>query len=112
MSYHQYPFRLLFRGGYSKPGRYRRVMKLVRDVVAYPCDLVVMPGYHRVEYWAMLLACMFVGRRRAVFCDSTEFDRPAIPLEGHRKAALLQALRRLLLLWAQKQGLPPEIRSR
>jgi len=76
MSYHQYPFRLLFRGGYSKPGRYRRVMKLVRDVVAYPCDLVVMPGYHRVEYWAMLLTCMFVGRRRAVFCDSTEFDRP------------------------------------
>ena len=76
MSYHQYPFRLLFRGGYSKPGWYRRVMKLVRDVVAYPCDLVVMPGYHRVEYWAMLLACMMVGRRRAVFCDSTEFDRP------------------------------------
>jgi len=37
---------------------------------------VVMPGYHRVEYWAMLLACMIVGRRRAVFCDSTEFDRP------------------------------------
>ena len=75
MSYHQYPFRLLFRGGYSKPGRFRRVMKLVRDVVAYPCDLVVMPGYHRVEYWAMLLACIVVGRRRAVFCDSTEFDR-------------------------------------
>ena len=75
MSYHQYPFRLLFRGGYSKPGRFRRVTKLVRDVVAHPCDLVVMPGYHRVEYWAMLLACMFVGRRRAVFCDSTEFDR-------------------------------------
>ncbi len=76
MSYHQYPFRLLFRGGYYKPGRYRRVMKLVRDVIAHPCDLVVMPGYHRVEYWAMLLACMMVGRRRAVFCDSTEFDRP------------------------------------
>jgi len=76
MSYHQYPFRLLFQGDYSHPGRYRRIAKLVRDVVNYPCDLVVMPGYHRVEYWAMLIACMFVGRRRAVFCDSTEFDRP------------------------------------
>jgi glycosyltransferase involved in cell wall biosynthesis len=76
MSYHQYPFRLLFRGGYSHPGRFQRIAKLVRDVVSYPCDLVVMPGYHRVEYWAMLLACMIVGRRRAVFCDSTEFDRP------------------------------------
>lgn len=76
MSYHQYPFRLLFQGDYSHPGRYRRIAKLVRDVVNNPCDLVVMPGYHRVEYWAMLIACMFVGRRRAVFCDSTEFDRP------------------------------------
>lgn len=76
MSYHQYPFRLLFRGAYSHPARYRRIAKLVRDVVAYPCDLVVMPGYHRIEYWAMLMACIFVGRRRAVFCDSTEFDRP------------------------------------
>jgi len=76
MSYHQYPFRLLFRGAYSRPARYRRIAKLVRDVVNYPCDLVVIPGYHRIEYWAMLMACMFVGRRRAVFCDSTEFDRP------------------------------------
>jgi len=76
MSYHRYPFRLLFRGGYSNPGRYQRIAKLVRDVVNYPCDLVVIPGYHRVEYWAMLLACMILGRRRAVFCDSTEFDRP------------------------------------
>lgn len=76
MSYHRYPFRLLFQGDYSHPGRYRRIAKLVRDVVNNPCDLVVMPGYHRVEYWAMLIACMFVGRRRAVFCDSTEFDRP------------------------------------
>jgi len=76
MSYHQYPFRLLFHGDYSHPGRYRRITKLVQDVVNYPCDLVVMPGYHRIEYWAMLITCMFVGRRRAVFCDSTEFDRP------------------------------------
>jgi glycosyltransferase involved in cell wall biosynthesis len=76
LSYHQYPFRLLFRGAFSTPSRYRRAAMLVNDLLKNPADLVVMPGYHRVEYWAMLIVCMLLRRRRAVFCDSTEFDRP------------------------------------
>src|SRR5882672_5596007 len=76
LSYHNYPFRLLFRGVYTHPSRWRRVVTLVQDVFKYPSDLVVMPGYHRVEYWAMLFICILLRRKRAVFCDSTEFDRP------------------------------------
>ncbi len=76
LSYHQYPFRLLFRGAYSNPSRWRRVVTLVQDVFRNPSDLVVMPGYHRVEYWAMLLTCVVLRRKRAVFCDSNEFDQP------------------------------------
>ena len=76
LSYHQYPFRLLFRGAYGHPSRWRRVATLVQDVLKNSSDLVVMPGYHRVEYWAMLLVCILLRRKRAVFCDSTEFDRP------------------------------------
>jgi glycosyltransferase involved in cell wall biosynthesis len=76
LSYHQYPFRLLFRGAYGHPSRWRRVITLVRDVLRNSADLVVMPGYHRVEYWAMLFVCILLRRKRAVFCDSTEFDRP------------------------------------
>jgi glycosyltransferase involved in cell wall biosynthesis len=76
LSYHQYPFRLLFRGAYGQPSRWRRVITLVQDLFSNSTDLVVMPGYHRVEYWAMLCACIVLRRKRAVFCDSTEFDRP------------------------------------
>ena len=76
LSYHQYPFRLLFRGAYGQPSRWRRVATLVQDVLGNSTDLVVMPGYHRIEYWAMLFACILLRRKRAVFCDSTEFDRP------------------------------------
>ena len=36
---------------------------------------MILPGYHRSEYWAMLLLCMVLRRKRAVFCDSTAFDR-------------------------------------
>jgi glycosyltransferase involved in cell wall biosynthesis len=76
LSYHQYPFRLLFRGAYGQPSRWRRAITLVQDVFKNSSDLVVMPGYHRVEYWAMLFVCILLRRKRAVFCDSTEFDRP------------------------------------
>jgi glycosyltransferase involved in cell wall biosynthesis len=76
LSYHTYPFRLLFRGAYGHSSRWRRVVTLVQDVFKHPSDLVVMPGYHRVEYWAMLFSCIMLRRKRAVFCDSTEFDRP------------------------------------
>ena len=44
LSYHNYPFRLLFRGAYSHPSLWRRVITLVQDVFKYPSDLVVMPG--------------------------------------------------------------------
>jgi glycosyltransferase involved in cell wall biosynthesis len=76
MSYHQYPFRLLFRGSYGNAPLMRRIGALARDLYKYPVDLVIMPGYHRAEYWAMLGVCILLRRKRAVFCDSTSVDRP------------------------------------
>jgi glycosyltransferase involved in cell wall biosynthesis len=43
-------------------------------VFTNPCELVVLPGYHRIEYWAMLMVCIVLRRKRAVFCDSTAYD--------------------------------------
>jgi glycosyltransferase involved in cell wall biosynthesis len=76
LSYHQYPFRLLFRGSYTSAPLVRRIGALARDLYKNPVDLVIMPGYHRAEYWAMLVVCILLRRKRAVFCDSTTIDRP------------------------------------
>ncbi|HEY2782771.1 MAG TPA: glycosyltransferase family 4 protein [Steroidobacteraceae bacterium] len=78
MSYHQYPFRLLFRGAYGSAPLVRRIGALARDLYKNPVDLVIMPGYHRAEYWAMLLVCIALRRKRAVFCDSTTIDQPKV----------------------------------
>jgi glycosyltransferase involved in cell wall biosynthesis len=75
LSYHQYPFRLLFRGSYESVGLLRLSLALAKDLIRNPCDLVVLPGYDHGEYWAMLIVCIFLRRRRAVFCDSTIYDR-------------------------------------
>jgi glycosyltransferase involved in cell wall biosynthesis len=75
LSYHEYPFRLLFGGPYDYVPWYRLVAATTADLLRNASDLVVLPGYHRIEYWTMLLLCMLLGRRRAVFCDSTDSDR-------------------------------------
>jgi hypothetical protein len=85
LSYHEYPFRVLIQGSYEDASTFRRVASLMRDVLGQSCDLVVLPGYDRIENWAMLLVCMFLRRKRAVFCDSTSYDNPAVPWKSWAK---------------------------
>jgi glycosyltransferase involved in cell wall biosynthesis len=91
LSYHQYPFRLLFRGSISNAPLFRRIGALARDLYKNPVDLVIMPGYHRAEYWAMLVVCILLRRKRAVFCDSTLVDR--------QRAAWREWAKRWFFVW-------------
>jgi glycosyltransferase involved in cell wall biosynthesis len=75
LTYHQYPYRLLFPGRYSDVPLYRLVTALMADLFRNPNELVVLPGYHRIEYWTMLMVCILLRRKRAVFCDSTAYDQ-------------------------------------
>ena len=75
-SYHRYPMRKLFDGCYEDVPAWRMMYRLTTEVLRTKADLVVLPGYHRPEYWAMLFACILTGKRRAVFCDSTGRDSP------------------------------------
>jgi glycosyltransferase involved in cell wall biosynthesis len=75
-SFHRYPMRKLFDGCYEDVPAWRMIARLTAEVLRTKSELVVLPGYHRPEYWAMLAACIVMRKRRAVFCDSTAFDRP------------------------------------
>ena len=74
-SYHQYPYKLLIPGVYELTPTRKLVFALVGDLLKHRSDLVVLPGYHRLEHWAMLFTCMLLRRKRAVWVDSTTFDR-------------------------------------
>ena len=74
-SYHQYPFELLFATSYNDVPRHKLVFALAADLLRNRSELVVIPGYHKVEYWVMLVLCILLRRKRAVFCDSTAYDR-------------------------------------
>ena len=73
-SYHQYPFKLLFTRYSDEIPLYRLVTALTVDLLRNRSELAVLPGYHRVEYWAMLATCILLRRKRAVFCDSTAYE--------------------------------------
>src|ERR1017187_9930945 len=81
LSYHNYPFRLLTRGVYVKVRLIKRIWLLGKDLLLYRSDLVVLPGYSLVEFWLMLILCMLLRRKRAVFCDSTALDVQKIPVK-------------------------------
>jgi glycosyltransferase involved in cell wall biosynthesis len=85
LSYHQYPYRVLLRGAYGGNSTLRRALVMSLDLIRHPTDLVVLSGYDRIENWAMLLVCMLLGRKRAVACDSTIFDRPRIAWKSWAK---------------------------
>jgi glycosyltransferase involved in cell wall biosynthesis len=86
LSYHAYPHRLLFKKSDAHIPAYKLAFALVGDILRNKGELVVIPGYHRLEYWAMLWACIALRRKRAVFCDSTANDNPKIRLKEFAKA--------------------------
>ena len=74
-SYHRYPYQLLFSGYDEDIPAYKLAFALIANLLKNPSELVVLPGYHRAEYWAMLVTCILLRRKRAVCVDSTAFDR-------------------------------------
>jgi len=84
-SYHRYPFDLLFEGAYGAIPTWQRVKALAKKAQEDKADLVILPGYERIEYWVMLAILTMRGVPRAVFCDSTANDRPRATIKSVAK---------------------------
>ncbi|WP_233263073.1 glycosyltransferase family 4 protein [Cognatiluteimonas profundi] len=89
LSYHKYPYEVLFAGAYSTIPLPLRVTTLFKRVWNSKADLVVLPCYDRIEYWGMLAAAILRGKKRAVFSDSTIHDRPQVAWKGWLKRLFL-----------------------
>jgi glycosyltransferase involved in cell wall biosynthesis len=89
LSYHQYPYHVLFTGSYDGQSALRKGWSTARDIARNPADVTILPCYDKPEYWVMLFTCMLLGRKRAVFSDSTLNDRP--------RAGLKEAAKRFFL---------------
>ncbi len=75
-SYHRYPYKLLFNSTYDSIPKFKLCRILFKHAAYSDANLVLLPGYHMLEYWFMLLACILTRKKRAVFVDSTSYDQP------------------------------------
>jgi glycosyltransferase involved in cell wall biosynthesis len=74
-SFHEYPYKLLFKGGLYSIPKYKLIKKLVLNIIKSKSELIILPGYHSIEYWFMLLFGLLLRKKIGVFCDSTKNDR-------------------------------------
>jgi glycosyltransferase involved in cell wall biosynthesis len=115
LSYHSYPHRMLFKGNSDHIPAYKLALALMRDVFRNKSELVVIPGYHRLEYWAMLWTCIILRRKRAVFCDSTARDNTKIRSKEMAKSFFFQQCQGFFCYGArskeyiQSYGIDPEL---
>lgn len=68
-----WPGQVVFPTGSADAGAWRRRLQLVRAITLSPGALVVLAGQSRLDNWAMLLASMVLGRRRAAFFHGAAF---------------------------------------
>jgi glycosyltransferase involved in cell wall biosynthesis len=86
LSYHQYPFDLLFESNYEDVPWYRRWFVYFANAWKTEADFVIIPGYYRFEHWVHLLALIIQKRPHGVFCDSTAYDQPRTAIKSLAKA--------------------------
>ena len=86
LSYHQYEFKLLFKGPYEDIASTNLCRVLAIDAIKTDCHLIVLCGYHRIEYWLQLFLLRLKNKKIGVFCDSTLFDRRQSILKSAFKA--------------------------
>lgn len=71
LSYHDYPFELLFRGAIERVPRWRSVPLFFWRALTTRAAFVVIAGYAAPQDWAQLAGLIVRRVPRGVFCDST-----------------------------------------
>jgi glycosyltransferase involved in cell wall biosynthesis len=83
--YHQYPYRLISKGAYEDIPLLRLTADLFWSVLRSRADIIVLAGYHKIEYWAQLVAARLGNKKVMVFCEATYLDRPRQSLKDRLK---------------------------
>ncbi|MFK4385532.1 glycosyltransferase family 4 protein [Bradyrhizobium sp. USDA 223] len=91
-SWHQYPFKLLFKGASSEIPALKLLWRAGLLTWRDPADIVVLAGYERPVVWLQALILSLKRRPFALFCDSTLYDQPQSFWKGVAK--------RIIFNWA------------
>lgn len=114
LSIHRYPYELLFDDNFGAVPKWKMVVEGTRRVAASDADLIVLAGYARPEYLTQLLVARARGKKVAVFCDSTSYDRPGGGAKDLVKKAFFSLCHGVFCYgeraseYVRSHGVPPE----
>lgn len=92
LSWHQYPFELLFEGTSSNTPATKLLSKIARLTWKDSADISILSGYEKPYVWLQALILTLKRRPFALFCDSTLYDQQQTALRGLAK--------RIIFNWA------------
>jgi glycosyltransferase involved in cell wall biosynthesis len=92
LSYHRYPYTLLFQGSYDNAGLISRIAATIHHTRASEADLTILAGFEKYEYWLQLFFLRMRGKKVAVFCDSTINDRKQSAFRGILKRLFFRSV--------------------
>ena len=92
LSYHRYPYTLLFKGAYEHTNYFERLYKILFYTIRSNADLYILTGYDKSETWAQLFLLLLKRKKVAIFCDSTIYDQKQKFLKGLLKKILFQMI--------------------
>ena len=92
MSYHTYPYTLLFKGSLDRVGFFKRLITIVKHAFKSEADLSILMGYEKPEIWAQMLILKARRKRVALFCDSTINDQPQEFIKGIVKRIIFKSV--------------------
>lgn len=69
-----YSYELMFDGCYEDISKARLIIKLFKNIYNSRSEVIILPGYHLIEHWFMLVLSKLLRKKVYVFCDSTSYD--------------------------------------
>ena len=81
-NYHKYSYDLLFKGVYEEIPLFKKIFVLFFRALKSDADVILIPGYHYIEFWGILFAALITKKRIGLFGDSTLNDHPQNLLKG------------------------------
>lgn len=77
-SLHKYPYKVLFETNFENTRSMERMKAVIKEILDFKPDLVVLPGYSDISVWAGLIVAKLKGTKVLVCIDSTEMDKKRI----------------------------------
>ena len=91
LSNHRYQYDLMFKGALDNVPFLAKIKAIFKETLSSQAQLHILTSYEKLETILQMLLIKILGKKFAVFCDSTIHDNPQRFFKGLVKAAIFRS---------------------